>query len=65
LAGFKSAANKTNQRRTENAREHRFGNRGFTSISSGTAKDLNNIREYFINNPMQWHVDEENPRRDV
>jgi REP element-mobilizing transposase RayT len=24
-------------------------------------KDLNNVREYIINNPMQWQVDEENP----
>jgi REP element-mobilizing transposase RayT len=28
-------------------------------------KDLNNVREYIINNPLQWHVDEENPCRDV
>ena len=26
-------------------------------------KDLINIRDYIINNPMQWHVDEENPHR--
>ena len=24
-------------------------------------KDLNNIREYIVNNPMQWQMDEENP----
>jgi REP element-mobilizing transposase RayT len=24
-------------------------------------KELNNVRDYIINNPMQWHVDEENP----
>ena len=26
-------------------------------------KDLNNIRDYIINNPMQWHMDEENLHR--
>ena len=24
-------------------------------------KDLNNIRDYIVNNPMQWYKDEENP----
>jgi putative transposase len=24
-------------------------------------KDLNNIRDYIVNNPLQWHADEENP----
>ena len=24
-------------------------------------KDLNNIRDYIINNPTQWYKDEENP----
>ena len=27
-------------------------------------KDLNNIREYIVNNPLQWHIDEENPKKD-
>ena len=27
-------------------------------------KELNNIREYIVNNPMQWNVDEENPMKD-
>ena len=28
-------------------------------------KELNNIREYIVNNPMQWNVDEENLMKDV
>ena len=24
-------------------------------------KDLDSIREYIVNNPLQWHLDEENP----
>jgi putative transposase len=27
-------------------------------------KDLNNVRDYIINNPVQWYVDEDNPRKD-
>jgi REP element-mobilizing transposase RayT len=27
-------------------------------------KDLYNVREYIINNPMKWHMDAENPNKD-
>lgn len=27
-------------------------------------KDVNNVREYIINNPKQWHMDEVNPKKD-
>ena len=26
-------------------------------------KELNQIREYIQNNPLQWHLDRENPQR--
>ncbi len=25
-------------------------------------KELNSIRDYIINNPLKWHLDEENPK---
>jgi putative transposase len=27
-------------------------------------KDVNNIREFIINNPMRWYLDEENSNND-
>jgi REP element-mobilizing transposase RayT len=64
IAGFKSAATKRINEERKMPRTPVWQSRFYEHIIRN-GKDLNNIREYFINNPMQWHVDEENPRRDV
>ena len=37
--------------------------RGFYEHVIRTESDLASIREYITNNPIQWELDEENPRR--
>jgi REP element-mobilizing transposase RayT len=47
-----------------NAPGHPVWQRNYYEHIIRNDKDLNNIREYIVNNPMQWHVDEENPKKD-
>jgi REP element-mobilizing transposase RayT len=43
---------------------NRFWQRSYYEHIIRSDKELNNIREYIVNNPMQWNVDEENPMKD-
>jgi REP element-mobilizing transposase RayT len=63
IAGFKSAATKRINEERNMPRIPVWQSRFYEHIIRND-KDLNNIREYIVNNPMQWHVDEENPIKD-
>ena len=41
----------------------RFWQRNYHEHVIRDEKDLERIREYIFNNPLQWHLDQENPRR--
>ena len=43
---------------------NRFWQRNYYEHIIRSDKELNNIREYIVNNPMQWNVDEENPMKE-
>ena len=63
IAGFKSAATKRINEERNMSRTPVWQPRFYEHIIRND-KELNNIREYIVNNPMQWHVDEENPMKD-
>jgi Transposase and inactivated derivatives len=42
---------------------NRFWQRSYYEHIVRSDKELNNIREYIVNNPMQWNADEENPMK--
>ena len=58
IAGFKSAATKRINEERKMPRTPVWQSRFYEHIIWND-KDLNNIREYILNNPMQWHADEE------
>ena len=63
IAGFKSAATKRINVERKMPRAPVWQPRFYEHVIRNK-KDLTNIREYIINKPMQWHVDEENPNQD-
>ena len=63
IAGFKSAATKRINEERNMPRSPVWQSRFYEHVIRNE-KDLNNVREYIINNPMQWHVDDENPKKD-
>ena len=62
VAGFKSAATKRINEERKMPRTLVWQSRYYEHIIRND-KDLNNVREYIVNNPIQWHVDEENPNK--
>ena len=63
IAGFKSAATKRINVERKIPYAPVWQSRFYEHIIRND-KGLNNIRDYIVNNPMQWHVDEENPDKD-
>jgi len=63
IAGFKSAATKRINVERKMPRAPVWQPRFYEHVIRNK-KDLTNIREYIINKPMQWHVNEENPNQD-
>ncbi len=63
IAGFKSAATKRINEKRNMPCMPVWQSRFYEHIIR-TDKDLNNIRAYIINNPIQWHEDEDNPIKD-
>jgi putative transposase len=60
IAGFKSATTKRINEMRNELRRPVWQNRFYDHIIR-TDKDLDNIREYILHNPLQWSLDEENP----
>lgn len=60
IAGFKSAATKRINETRKMLQFPVWQNRFYEHIIRNE-KDLNNIRDYIMNNPLQWKFDEENP----
>jgi len=60
VRGFKSATTK-HINEIRGTPRMQFWQRNYYEHIIRSDKELNNIREYIVNNPMQWHVDEENP----
>jgi putative transposase len=60
VAGFKSAATKRINAERKTPYAPVWQSRFYEHIIQ-SEKDLKNIREYIMNNPIQWNKDEENP----
>ncbi|MEB3206882.1 MAG: transposase [Vampirovibrionales bacterium] len=62
IRGFKSATTKT-----INLHDQTSGTpvwqRGYHDHIIRNEADLNRIRQYIVNNPLQWHLDENNPEK--
>lgn len=63
IAGFKLAATKRVNERRNTPRAPLWQPIFYDRIIRGE-KELSNIRDYILNNPLQWYCDEENPDRD-
>ncbi len=64
IAGFKSITTKRiNEMR--NTPRLPVWQGGFYDHIIRNENDLNNIREYIFNNPLNWQIDEENPLRNM
>jgi len=62
IRSFKSAVNKrTNALR--NNPGHRLWQRNYYEHVIRNENDLNDIRQYILDNPVKWGMDEENPNR--
>jgi REP element-mobilizing transposase RayT len=60
IRGFKIGVTKWSRQNTD---AHDIWQRNYYEHIVRDDEDLNNITEYILNNPLQWSLDEENPKR--